>query len=259
MFANQTAGDTAICSVDDSWCAAIARKLERERRAAVVPFSVLRSLEDGVSAPDGVLREVSAGRRVGEMDLLPMPSLRGRHNWQNACAAYGAARAMGLTLEEIERGMHSFPGLAHRMEEIGRLDGIAFINDSKATNADAAEKALASFDTIYWIAGGLQKAGGIEPLRSYFPRIARAYLIGRDAPDFARTLKGSVNYRISGTIDRAVSDAAADALRDGRSGAVVLLSPACASFDQYPNFEVRGDAFRAAVASLRGIAMKGNS
>jgi UDP-N-acetylmuramoylalanine--D-glutamate ligase len=145
------------------------------------------------------------------------------------------------------------------MEEIGRLDGVAFVNDSKATNADAAEKELASFETIYWIAGGLQKAGGIEPLEPYFGRIARAYLIGRDAPDFARTLDGKVQYRMSGTIDQAVREAAADAARDGRTGAVVLLSPACASFDQYPNFEVRGDAFRAAVGKLKGIAMKGSA
>ncbi len=259
MFSNQSAGDTAICSVDDAWCAAIARGLERDARARVVPFSVLRSLDRGVSAPDGILRDTSGGRLTAEFDLAPMPALRGRHNWQNACAAYAAARAMGLTVEEAARGMLSFPGLAHRMEEIGRLDGVAFINDSKATNADAAEKALSSFDTIYWIAGGLQKAGGIEPLEPYFPRIARAYLIGRDAPEFARTLDGQVAYRMSGTIDQAVREAAADAAREGRKGAVVLLSPACASFDQYPNFEVRGDAFRAAVARLQGIAMKGDA
>ena len=259
MFANQSAGDTAICSVDDEWCAAIAQALDRRARSKVIPFSVLRQLDRGVFAPDGVLRDVSGGRIAAEIDLAPMPALRGRHNWQNACAAYAAARAMGLTAEEVARGLLSFPGLAHRMEEIARRNGVAFINDSKATNADAAEKALSSFDTIYWIAGGLQKAGGIAPLEPYFPRIACAYLIGRDAPEFARTLDGKAPYRMSGTIDQAVREAAADAARDGRNGAVVLLSPACASFDQHPNFEVRGDAFRAAVARLDGIAMKGDA
>ncbi|MFO1089167.1 MAG: UDP-N-acetylmuramoyl-L-alanine--D-glutamate ligase [Hyphomicrobiales bacterium] len=257
MFAQQAAGDTAICSVDDDWCAEIEARLEAASEAKVVPFSVMRSLKRGVSAPEGILVDTAFGDVPAELDLRRMPALRGRHNWQNACAAYAAARAMGLTLEEIDSGMRSFPGLAHRMEEVGRLDDVAFINDSKATNADAAEKALTSFDTIYWIAGGLQKAGGIEPLRPYFPRVVRAYLIGQDGPEFAKTLDGAVDYRMCGTIDRAVADAAADAAREGKPGAVVLLSPACASFDQYPNFEVRGEAFRAAVASLAGIAMKG--
>ncbi len=154
----------------------------------------------------------------------------------------------------------SFGGLAHRMQEIGRLDGVAFINDSKATNADAAAKALASFDDIYWIAGGIAKAGGITPLASFFPKIRRAYLIGEAADEFARTIGDQAPFVKTGTLDRAVAAAAQDAAKDGNRNAVVLLSPACASFDHYPNFEVRGDAFGKAVAALPGIRMtvKGN-
>jgi UDP-N-acetylmuramoylalanine--D-glutamate ligase len=149
--------------------------------------------------------------------------------------------------------MASFPGLAHRMQEVGRIGPLTFINDSKATNVDAAARALAAFDAIYWIAGGRPKSGGIEELSPYFPKVARAYLIGEAAEAFARTLHGRVDKVISATIDQAVADAARDALAEGRAGAVVLLSPACASFDQFTSFEVRGEAFCAAVRALEGF------
>jgi UDP-N-acetylmuramoylalanine--D-glutamate ligase len=155
----------------------------------------------------------------------------------------------------IERAMASFPGLAHRMQRVASVGGISFVNDSKATNADAAEKALSSFDTIYWIAGGLAKAGGIEPLKPLFGNVVRTYLIGQATEDFAATLAGSMPFEKSGTLDKAVVSALRDARADGRKDAVVLLSPACASFDQYPNFEVRGDAFVKAVAALPGVQM----
>ncbi len=141
------------------------------------------------------------------------------------------------------------------MQRVGEVDGIAFINDSKATNADAAEKALSSFENIYWIAGGIAKAGGIEPLRPLFPHVARAYLIGQAADQFAATLGDALPVEISGTLQKAVEAALRDARADRRPGAVVLLSPACASFDQYPNFEVRGEAFVKAVAGLPGVHM----
>jgi UDP-N-acetylmuramoylalanine--D-glutamate ligase len=199
-----------------------------------------------------VLEDRRAGRRLARLDLRGLGALRGRHNWQNACAAYGAGRALGVAAEAIAEGFRSFPGLAHRMEQVGQQGNVIFVNDSKATNADAAEKALLSFDTIYWIAGGLMKAGGIEPLRPLFGKIVRAYLIGRDAPALAETLEGSTPYRICGTIENATQTAASDARADNRADAVVLLSPACASFDQFPNFEVRGDAFRKSVRELIG-------
>jgi UDP-N-acetylmuramoylalanine--D-glutamate ligase len=248
IFARQSTGDVAICSVDDDWSAAIAAALPSG--ATHRPFSVLRRLDDGISAPDGVLQDCRKGEAQVQLDLRDLNALRGRHNWQNACAAYGAGRAMGVSADAIAEGFRSFPGLAHRMEEVARLGNVIFVNDSKATNADAAEKALLSFDTIYWIAGGLMKAGGIEPLRPLFGRIVRAYLIGRDAPALAETLEGITPYRICGTIEQATEAAARDARDEQRDSAVVLLSPACASFDQFPNFEVRGDAFRKAVKDL---------
>ena len=252
MFAAQGQGSTALCGVDDEWCAKIAESLSGSTDPRRV--SVLKDLDDGISAPDGVLRDRRLGRIEAEIDLRAMPALKGRHNWQNACMAYGAAKAMGVAPDVIAAAMKSFPGLAHRMQQVAKAGPIAFINDSKATNADAAEKALSSFENIYWIAGGIAKSGGIAPLRALFPRIARAYLIGQAAKDFAVTL-GSVPHEECGTLDKAVAAALRDAKADGKPGAVVLLSPACASFDQYPNFEVRGEAFVKAVAHLPGIEM----
>ncbi|MFT3987102.1 UDP-N-acetylmuramoyl-L-alanine--D-glutamate ligase [Aestuariivirga sp.] len=251
MFAQQTTGQTALCGVDDDWSHAIAEKISTG--ADVRRVSVLHPLEDGISAPDGILRDRRNGSEAARIDLRAMPSLKGAHNWQNACMAYGAAAALGVPVSAIEAAMKSFPGLAHRMQEVARLGSVAFINDSKATNADAAEKALSSFENIYWIAGGIAKAGGIEPLRPLFPRIARAYLIGQSAGEFAQTLN-TVPHTVCRTLDYAVRLAASDS--KVRPGSVVLLSPACASFDQYPNFEVRGDAFVKAVSALPGITMK---
>jgi UDP-N-acetylmuramoylalanine--D-glutamate ligase len=251
MFALQERGDTAIAGVDDDWSAAIARRIRTGARVRQV--SVERSLADGISAPGGVLRDMEGGRAMAEIDLRTMPSLRGAHNWQNACMAYGAARALGLSADEIAEGLKSFPGLAHRMQQVGKLGRVSFVNDSKATNADAAAKALSSFEQIYWIAGGLPKSGGIESLAPWFPRVRKAYLIGQAAQDFAKTLGDHVPHADCGTLDRAVQAAAADAARETQGEPVVLLSPACASFDQYPNFEVRGDAFVKAVASLPGV------
>jgi len=253
MFAQQGKGDRAIIGVDDEWCAAIAANLRGDMEK--MPVSVLRPLIDGVSAPDGVLRHIERGKEIASIDLRTMPALKGTHNWQNACMAYGAAQALGLSTTEIEAGMKSFPGLVHRMQEIGRIGALAFINDSKATNADAAAKALASFDTIYWIAGGIPKAGGITSLAEYFPRIVKAYLIGQAADEFSKTLSGKAQVEMCGTLDRAVAAAARDAAQERKKGAVVLLSPACASFDHYPNFEVRGEAFVRAVAGLAGVTM----
>jgi UDP-N-acetylmuramoylalanine--D-glutamate ligase len=254
MFAKADAGATALISVDDDWCAGIADGVSPQ--ADLRRVSVNRSVENGLCAPAGILQERRGARTVAEIDLRAMPALKGKHNWQNACMAYGAARALGVSLAEIEAAMKSFPGLAHRMQQVAKVSGVPFINDSKATNADAAEKALASFDNIYWIAGGIAKSGGIEPLAAYFPKISKAYLIGVAAEDFGKTLRGHVNAVFCGTLDKAVAAAAKDAAADGRGNAVVLLSPACASFDQYKNFEVRGDAFVELVSKLPGADMR---
>lgn len=249
MFAKQKAGDTALVGVDDPYCAAIADAIATG--ATVRRVSVERRLPDGISAIRAMLVDRRNCEETG-LDLSGAPALKGAHNWQNACMAFGAARALGVSVDAIAAGLQSFPGLRHRMQEVAKLGPLSFINDSKATNADAAAKALASFEDIYWIAGGIAKAGGIASLAEFFPRIKRAYLIGEAADAFAKDLDGKVAIDRAGTLDAAVAHAARDA---AGKPAVVLLSPACASFDQYKNFEVRGDAFVAAVAQLPGIAM----
>jgi UDP-N-acetylmuramoylalanine--D-glutamate ligase len=242
----------AIVGVDDNWCQAAADRIEHAGKP-VVRVSVRRPLADGIYVErEQILR--AAGASAKPVALLGgIGSLRGVHNAQNAACATAAALALGLEPKAIQQGLWTFPGLAHRMEEIGRKGGVLFVNDSKATNADAAARALACFDDIFWIAGGKPKTGGITSLGAFFPRIRKAYLIGEAAQDFAATLAGKVEHTIVETLDRAVAAAAGDAEASGRAAPVVLLSPACASFDQYPNFEVRGDKFRELVLAIPGV------
>jgi UDP-N-acetylmuramoylalanine--D-glutamate ligase len=176
--------------------------------------------------------------------------LRGQHNGQNAAAAIAALGPRGFDLERVAEGLRSFPGLPHRLEEVGRKGKVLFINDSKATNADAAEKALRSFDKVFWIIGGRAKEGGIEPLRPLFVKVVKAYLIGEASENFAQTIGDSFPYESCATLEGAVPVAARDALASQLAEPVVLLSPACASFDQFPDFEKRGDRFRALVEAL---------
>ncbi len=253
MFAKQRDGQTALVGVDDSWGEGIANKLHSG--ADLRRVSVVNTLQDGICAPDGILRDMRKGEIVAQLDLRALAALRGRHNWQNACMAYGAATALGLASPDILKAMQTFPGLAHRMQQVAKLGNVAFVNDSKATNADAAEKALTSYDNVFWIAGGLAKTGGIEPLRPHFQRICKAYLIGVSAPELAKELGGDVAIVMADTMARAVQLASADAAASGLPNATVLLSPACASFDQYKNFEVRGDDFVNIVSRLPNITM----
>jgi UDP-N-acetylmuramoylalanine--D-glutamate ligase len=253
MFSKQGAGQTAVIGVDDNWCAKISQGISHSSDKRLV--SVTDVQKDGINVLLGVLVDRRQGQAFAEIDLRLMKGLRGKHNWQNAAMAYAAAHALGMSTEAIKFGMASFPGLAHRMQEVGKLGPVSFVNDSKATNADAAEKALSSFDSIFWIAGGIAKAGGIEPLRPLFSNVRKAYLIGVAAQDFARTLDGALPFDISGMLDVAVKRAAEDARNSGLAQPVVLLSPACASFDQYKNFEIRGDAFVKAVADLPDVTM----
>jgi len=248
--------DTAIIGVDDSHCERIAERLERTGRR-VIRISKRLALADGYFADGAELMFAKAGKARRVASLAGIGSLRGQHNAQNALAAVATCLGLGLSEAEVQAGLASFPGLAHRMEQVAMQGKVLFVNDSKATNADAAAPALSSFERIYWIAGGLPKEGGIEALRPFFPRIARAYLIGEAAPAFAATLGEAVPYEISGTLPAAVTHAARDAGADDAADPVVLLSPACASFDQFRNFEVRGDAFREAVMALPGAVPVG--
>jgi UDP-N-acetylmuramoylalanine--D-glutamate ligase len=256
LVAGVPAGGTAIVGVDDEWCRAIADRLAQSGKG-VVRISVRGALADGIYADGPRLMRAVAGKPTMIADLSGIGSLRGMHNAQNAACAAAAALALGLSPEAIQAGLRSFPGLAHRMEEVGRTGNVLFVNDSKATNADSAAQALVCFHDIFWIAGGKPKTGGIEPLRGFFPRIRKAYLIGEAADEFAATLGSDVIHEITGTLDKAVAAAARDAALPAARQPVVLLSPACASFDQYRNFEVRGDAFRTLVQALPGVARTG--
>ncbi|WP_417669932.1 UDP-N-acetylmuramoyl-L-alanine--D-glutamate ligase [Roseibium sp.] len=239
----------AVVGVDDRLSADIADRQDLARMP-VRRISGSMELPDGVFAKNGFLFEAFDGTQTQVASLGGIDALRGDHNGQNAAAAFAALRALGFEAADISRAFKTFPGLHHRMEVVARSGRILFVNDSKATNADAAARALASFDRIYWIAGGKPKAGGIASLDEYFDKIAKAYLIGEAAEEFARTLDGKVETEICGTLDKAVQAAASDAAEDSASELAVLLSPACASFDQFPNFELRGEAFAEAANAL---------
>lgn len=199
-----------------------------------------------VFARKGFLAEYRKGRQAGSIDLRQIKGLPGAHNHQNACAAYAACRAVGLAPRQIEAAFHSFAGLPHRSQLVAEIAGVRYVNDSKATNVDAAAKALQAFDGIRWIAGGLGKDGGIAALQPHLGHVAKAYLIGHSARDFALDI-GQTPHEIVETMQQAVALASAEA----QPGETVLLAPAAASFDQYPDFEKRGEHFTALVEALR--------
>ena len=251
-----SAEQVAVIGVDDRYTREAAERIERAGKK-VVRVSVLGPLRDGYYAEGSRIMLGVGGKAHPVAQLAGIGSLRGAHNAQNAACAVAACVALGLDLAEIQKGLVSFPGLAHRMQQVGRkktaAGSVLFVNDSKATNADSAAKALASFPDIFWIAGGKPKTGGIAGLAEFFPRIRKAYLIGEAAQDFARTLDGQVPREISGVLSAAIDQATRDAEASGLKEPIVLLSPACASFDQYPNFEVRGKAFSDLVLALPGV------
>ena len=249
IFANMRIGDHVVIGVDDDISESLAGRLgTSDDGPGLTTVSVGRhSDRDIVVEERGVLREQSGATS----DIAGLTHLRGAHNWQNAACAWGAVRCLGLEPDTVAAAMATFPGLAHRMEILAQRGRVLFVNDSKATNSDAAARALATFEPIYWIAGGQAKTGGIEKLSDYFPRISKAYLIGEAADAFSATLARRVPHVLAGDLAAAVRLAAADAALDGAGEPVVLLSPACASFDQFADFEVRGDAFRQAVAALQ--------
>ena len=256
------AADGAVIGIDDDDCRAIAdRRREAWGADKVDAFSVLGPVPGGWTAAGTQLicNADIAGLRGAFADVAGIGTLRGRHNAQNALAASIVALRLGITSDELRRALPTYPGLPHRMEQVGRAGAVIFINDSKATNADSTEKALAAFPhDIYWILGGKPKAGGITSLTGYFPRIAKAYLIGQAADEFAGTLGTAVPFERCGTLDVAVAVAARDAAASSGTEPVVLLSPACASYDQFKSFEHRGNVFRELVSALPGVAKPGS-
>jgi UDP-N-acetylmuramoylalanine--D-glutamate ligase len=246
--------ETTVIAIDDDWTRGIADQAEADGKR-IVRVSASQTLEIGVYMHGSTVISASGSAEAAVADLAGIGSLRGAHNAQNAVAAVAAALAVGLEPAEIAEGLRTFPGLAHRMEIIGRVGEVLFVNDSKATNAEAASRSLASFKSIYWIAGGRAKSGGIESLREHFPKVRRAYLIGEAAGEFAASLAGQVPNEDSGDLATAVAAAARAAANDSAPEPVVLLAPACASFDQFADFEARGNAFRKLVAGLDGVVL----
>ncbi len=250
IFSHQRPPRVAIIGIDDPHCAALYDALRRDGLHTVWPISVKQAAPGGFYVRDGKLIDATGASTVTIIDLATVARLPGAHNWQNAAAAAAAARAAGISHESIAEGMRSFPGLKHRQELVREVANVSFVNDSKATNADAAEKALACYRNIYWIAGGRPKDGGIKSLAPLFGRIHHAFLIGEAARDFAGTLAGHAPLTLYDDMETAIAQAGAMALKDKLPGATVLLSPACASFDMFKSFEERGDRFRAEVLKL---------
>jgi UDP-N-acetylmuramoylalanine--D-glutamate ligase len=235
--------DHAVICLDDEISIAIAKRLPADKPATFVSIND-PAIPDGIVLEGTRLVRRAGGRSSPIADLAGIGSLRGRHNGQNAAAAVAALGRHGFDVAAVQKGLSSFPGLPHRLEEIGRRNEVLYINDSKATNADAAEKALLSLSDIYWILGGRAKHGGIETLKPLFSKIVKAYLVGEAAEAFAKTIGEAIPYEFCGTLDKAVESATRDAEKSMTQNPIVLLSPACASFDQFSDFEKRGDKFR---------------
>ena len=252
IFNRQTKPRTAIVGIDDPLCRAVYDDLKAVDEQYVVGISGSKRVHGGVYVVDGQLYDDTEGKELPVMNLNGLACLPGIHNWQNTAAAYAAVKAAGVQPHAAMACIQSYPGLVHRQELVTVVDGVTYVNDSKATNGDAAAKALACYDNIYWIAGGRPKEGGLKATEPHLHRIRHAFLIGEAALAFSQFLNGKVPFTIAGDLKSALAAARKLAKKQKAEGAVVLLSPACASFDQFANFEDRGDAFREMVEKLPG-------
>jgi UDP-N-acetylmuramoylalanine--D-glutamate ligase len=250
LLTRTMAGGQIAVGVDDSYSANIYTKLAALRGPNAVAVSVGKVLGRGIFVIDGKLYDAWDQPAALVCDLKSAAHLPGPHNWQNSALAYASVRRLIRDPRAIAGAIMRFPGLAHRMEDVGRIGKVRFVNDSKATNADAAARALACYSDIFWIAGGKPKEGGIADLEPYYPRVRKAYLIGEAGSAFSDALAGKVESIQAGTLDRALRSAFEDASASGAVDPVVLLSPACASFDQFRDFEQRGDLFREQVKAM---------
>ncbi|MCW8916058.1 MAG: UDP-N-acetylmuramoyl-L-alanine--D-glutamate ligase [Magnetovibrio sp.] len=257
IFRAQGAGDCAIVGVDDENSREIYEELNAINQRVVVGVSCKEAVDGGVYVEGSNLIDDMMGAPVVVMDLSSLVNLPGQHNAQNIAAAYTVARTMNIPSDDIVKAIASFPGLAHRQERLDVSGNVTFVNDSKATNAEATAKALSCYENIYWIVGGRAKDGGLNGLDPFFASVRRAYLIGEAAEDFAVYLDGKVEVTVCGDLEAATKAALEDAEREGLDGATVLLSPAAASFDQYRSFEHRGDAFRSIVEELTNTPSSG--
>ena len=258
IFDRQKPGDCAVMGIDDEPSRAVYRRMTARPGVATIPVS-LGSSSDGVSFGAGRLGDADAAI----VDFADVPTLPGDHNAQNAACAWAVCRWLEVPREKIVSGLRTYPGLPHRQEQVAEVGAVIYVNDSKATNADATARALSSYRDIYWILGGQAKEGGVAPLAGYFDRIRHAFLIGEATELFAGQLEGKLGYSRCGDLQSALEAAHAQAQRDlaargGRRG-VVLLSPACASWDQWKSYEHRGDAFRAMARALPGARQLGRA
>ncbi len=253
IFRGQEKPQAAVIGIDDDSSRDLVMDVAASGAQTIIMISAESRAMGGVYVENGWLIDDMSGDAFPMLDLRELERLPGKHNWQNVAAAYAACRSLGVADLDIVAAIQSFPGLPHRQELVATIDGVRYVNDSKATNADAAGKALACYDGVYWIAGGVAKAGGIAALKPLFSRIRHAFLIGSASDEFAATLAGAVPVTRAGDLATAVTGAREAARVEARPGAVVLLSPACASFDQFRDFEERGDRFRALVDALPGV------
>ncbi len=258
VFDRQATRDCAIIGIDDSYSIDIYRWLTRRRLAediAVIPLALNRVIAGGVNFRAGMLVD-GEGYRVDFADVATLP---GDHNAQNAAAAWSAVRWLGVPRDQAAAALRTYPGLPHRQEQVASVGDVIYVNDSKATNADATARALSSYRDIYWILGGQAKEGGVTPLAPYFDRVRHAFLIGEAADLFEGQLAGKVASSRCGDLQSALKAAHATAQAEARGGAVVLLSPACASWDQWKSYEHRGDAFREMARALPGARVLGRA
>jgi len=255
IFDGQKAGDCAVVGVDDDFSRAAYEKVVARAGIAAVPVARDRAVAGGVSFRAGMLVDAD-GSSVDFSDVVTLP---GDHNAQNAACAWAACRWLGIARDKIVEGLKTYPGLPHRQERVASAGNVVYINDSKATNADATARALSSYRNIYWILGGQAKEGGVAPLAPWFDRIRHAFLIGEASDLFARQLDGKLPYSRCGDLQSALLAAHERAQREGAGGSVVLLSPACASWDQWKSYEHRGDAFRAMARALPGAQVLGRA
>ena len=250
IFLNQKKDDASIVAVDDDFGAMLCTELTAKAKSEVIPISSGATLGRGVYALDGELFYNLDGKTSRAGDFEKTRALRGVHNHQNAAAALAVSTRLGVSPAVAMNAMERFESLPHRLEEIERIGKVAFINDSKATNADAAVRALLAFDDVFWIAGGKAKDGGLETAINSMSNVRSAYLIGEAEDQFARQLTGKCIFEKCGDLETAVLRAFADASTSDAKAPVVLLSPACASYDQFKNFVERGDAFRKIVKDI---------
>jgi UDP-N-acetylmuramoylalanine--D-glutamate ligase len=254
IFDRQKAGDCAVIGMDDAYSRAVYDTVAALPGVTTVPVALERPVAGGISFRAGMLVDAD-GYTVDFKDVLTLP---GAHNAQNAACAWAVCRWLGVARQKIVEGLESYPGLPHRQERVAAIGDVVYVNDSKATNADATARALSSYRGIYWILGGQAKEGGVAALEGYFDRVRHAFLIGEATELFAGQLEGKLAYERCGDLKTALDAAHVRSLQAAEP-AVVLLSPACASWDQWKSYEHRGDAFRALARALPGAQSLGRA